>query len=124
MRRPRLRSWAPLAVTSILGISALAYWSERGTGYVDLRLLSLISPERAVYLGSRQVSGSGDRVVREDAGRLSLTDGRGWSSKIYCEVQVRKDRITTVAVRVMNGEPRCECEIPAAESSPAHVVCR
>src|SRR4051812_24399696 len=95
-------------VLSIIGLALVCCSDNRG-GYVRIRLMSMIDPQNAVYLGEAPLFGTGDRIIQEKVGRISLTNGRSWGSgKTYCDLQVRKDRITIVTVQVVNSQPRCE----------------
>jgi hypothetical protein len=124
MAASRLR-WRRLTGMSAVALSGIICACDSGNGYVNVRLLSPISPDRPLYVGSTSVVGLGDRVIRQKVGMTTLNSGGGWgNNKVYCKLQVGKDRITIVRVRLVSGEPRCECELRAPASTPSEPVCR
>jgi hypothetical protein len=42
---------------------------------------------------------------------------------LLCELVVRKDRITTVTVSVLDRPPRCHCRNVAGTDAPANRIC-
>lgn len=118
----RRRRLTGMAAVALLGIICAC---DSGNGYVNVRLVSPVRPDRPLYVGSTVVAGLGDRVIRQKVGTTTLNSGGGWgSNKVYCKLQVGKDRITIVTVRLVNGEPRCECATRAKESTPNELICR
>lgn len=122
MKRSAL-SIGRLGVASLFGALAVCC-SDTQAGYVNVRLLSFVAPSAPLYLGDTPLSGIGDHIIEHDVGTVSLTSGGFWPDKTFCELQVRSNRITTVTMRLVNGQPRCECEIAALESTPAKAICR
>jgi hypothetical protein len=94
-----------------------------GTGYINVHLISF-TPQFPIYLASMTISEPGDRIIEHKVGTVSVTNGRHWlAKKMYCQLRIRANRITTVTVRLVDGKPHCQCEIPARESTPDKVVC-
>lgn len=110
------------ALLLLIGL-ALVCCFDGESGYVTIRLMSMISPQDAIYLDSAEISGLGDRVIHQKVGTISLSGGGGWFRVTYCDLQVRKDRITIVTIRIVNSEPRCECEIRAPGSTLNKPIC-
>jgi hypothetical protein len=107
----------------LIGLALVCCWDSE-SGYVTIHLMSMINPQNALYLDLAQISGLGDRVIHQKVGTFSLTNGGSWvSGKTYCELQIRKDRITVVTIRIVNSEPHCECEIRAPGSTLDKPIC-
>ena len=114
-----------IGVPSLLFGLILISCAESERGYVHVRLINMINLETPIYVSTTPISGLGERIFREGIGTIALTNGASWGNgKTYCELQVRKNRITVVTVRVVNQQPRCECEIRAPESTAARIVCK
>ncbi|MBV8888904.1 MAG: hypothetical protein JO305_04480 [Alphaproteobacteria bacterium] len=99
---------------SALGIAACA---DRGEGFVELRpVAGRAALQEPLYLGAVKLDLSGGRrlVLRLPVGTVALSDGGfGPFATKYCEIVVRKDRVSTVFVRAWEQPPRCQCDIPS-----------
>jgi hypothetical protein len=52
----------------------------------------------------------GVAVLKHRTGTIKLaTDGSGGQLAVLCDVVVKKNRITTVTVSVLDRPPRCQC---------------
>ena len=62
---------------------------------------------------------NGTAVLRQGVGTVKLgTEGNGGNRALLCEIVVRKNRITSVTVSVLERPPRCQCR----NSGPADGV--
>ena len=99
-----------MAATSLL----LASCNVPGeTGYVEIRTVpvsSNVSP--SLYLDKVRLDPvrKGVAVLKHRTGTARLaTDGGGGQLAALCEVVVKKNRITTVTISVLERPPRCQC---------------
>jgi hypothetical protein len=112
-----------LATSIILGAPGLTGCDGQDTGYVDIALASGVPAERPLYVGSTPVSGHGHILLHRSVGTVSLKN-RAWFGDEYCQIRVRKDRLTTVTVRIVNQRPHCECEIRAPDAAAEVPICQ
>jgi len=78
-----------------------------------------------LYLGRLKLDlSSGRRLVfRLPVGAVGLTDDApGPFATRYCDILVRKDRISAITVR-LDTPPRCQCEIPSGTGTASLPSC-
>lgn len=106
-----MRSRIPVAVAALALLAAGC--KEQGSGYVELRFApSLQRP--TVLLGGKEVSAArgGSVVVKRGVGTAKLEFERRKDERVsLCEVNVRKDRVTTVTLSPQGGTLRCAIEL-------------
>ena len=81
------------------------------TGYVEVRTSppSLSAPP-LLYLGTTKLEPrNGAIVLRQPVGTTPLQGETGGQMILLCDVVVRKNRITTVTVSLVDRPPRCQC---------------
>jgi len=102
---------ALLAVGVVLALAACQPTSD--VGYVEIRTVptsSNVAPP-SLYLDALKVEPSkrGSAVLTQRVGTTKLaTDGAGGQLTL-CEIIVKKNRITTVTISVLERPPRCQC---------------
>jgi hypothetical protein len=99
-----------VALCSPAIVLALAACKE-DTGYVEIKVApGFIVPP--LMLGSARVdtTKTGSTVLREKVGTAKLEYERDGRRVPFCEFDVRKDRIVTVAVSAFGRDPRCKVE--------------
>lgn len=104
--RVRALAFAPVAL-------ALASCNiDGGEGYVEIKA---IPPSASLPLYLNQVKlepiRNGNAVLRQKVGIAKLqtdTDGAGHMA-LLCNIEVKKNRITSVTVSVVSRQPRCTC---------------
>jgi len=82
-------------------------------GYVEIRTMPVTTnvSQPSIYLDSIKVEPirKGSAVLTQRVGTTKLaTDGAG-GQLMLCEIVVKKNRITTVTVTVLERPPRCQC---------------
>ena len=93
---------------------ALAACDPRGdVGYVEIKTVpvSAVSAPR-LYLDQVKLDPlkKGVAVLRQRVGTARLaTDGGGGELFKLCDIAVKKNRITTVTISVLERPPRCQC---------------
>jgi len=86
------------------------------TGYVEIRASpASLSALPLLYLGTEKVEPrNGASVLRQPVGTMQLQSDAGGQMTLLCDVVVRKNRITTVTVSLVDRPPRAS----AAPTSP------
>lgn len=95
------------------GLAALAGCMPRDIGYVEIKTVPVApTTTTALYLDAVKLEPvkNGTAVLRQGVGTVKLaTDGNGGNRALLCEIVVRKNRITSVTVSVLEHPPRCQC---------------
>ena len=89
------------------------------TGFVEIKTFPS-STGTTLYLDDSKVEpikGSGT-VLRQRVGTIKLqTDTGAGKFAVLCELVIKKDRITSVTVSVLERPPRCQCRATDASRS-------
>ena len=98
---------------AVLAASSLGGCLERDVGYVEIKTVPIAATTNApLYLDAVKLEPvkNGTAVLRQTVGTAKLeVDGGGGSRAVLCDIVVRKNRITTVTVSVLDRPPRCQC---------------
>jgi hypothetical protein len=110
-------AWAGIVAAGL----ALAGCNVPGdTGYVEIRTVPA-APSRspALYLGTEKLEPmqKGVAVLKHRPGTTRLSAEATGGQAVLCDIVVRKDRITTVTVSVLERPPRCQCRNSAAKGA-------
>src|SRR5215475_5907650 len=94
--------------------------STADVGYVEIRTVPVSTnvSQPSLYLDTIKVEPirKGSAVLTQRVGTTKLaTDGAGGQLTL-CEIVVKKNRITTVTVTVLERPPRCQCRNTASGS--------
>ena len=84
---------------------------QEDTGYVEIKVApGFVVPP--LVLGASRVDPAkgGSTVLREKVGAAKLEYERDGRRVPFCEFEVRKNRIVTVAVSAFGRDPRCKVE--------------
>jgi hypothetical protein len=66
----------------------------------------------------------GQTILRASVGAHKLQiEGPGGQLALLCDLVVKKDRITTVTISVLDRPPRCQCRNNAGTDAPANRTC-
>jgi hypothetical protein len=89
---------------------ALAACKE-DTGYVEIKVApGFIVPPLVLGAARVDTTKAGSTVLREKVGAAKLEYERDGHRVPFCEFDVRKNRIVTVAVSAFGRDPRCKVE--------------
>jgi hypothetical protein len=108
-----LRNTGTLAAACLTAL-ALASCNPKGdVGYVEIKTVP-VAPvtQTTLYLDSSKLDPikRGAAVLRQQVGtRILQADGLGGQLAPICDVVVKKNRITTVTISVLERPPRCQC---------------
>lgn len=115
MRREQLawRVGGLLVSACIAGAAVYAWRPAADIGYVQINTVP-VAPltQAALYLDATKLRPirQGSTLLRQPVGVLKLqAAGLGGSLAPLCDIEVRKNRITTVTVSVLERPPRCQC---------------
>ena len=114
---------------AVLATLALAACDLEGdTGFVEIKTVptSTLAPPLAFYLDSDRLDPfkKGNAVLRQRVGtrKLQIEAANGNLAPL-CELVVKKNRITTVTVTVVERPPRCQCGTSAGTDRAANRTC-
>jgi hypothetical protein len=96
----------------ILSLATLAACTPTDVGYVEIRTVPVATPATALYLDSVKLEPpkNGTAVLRQRVGTAKLaTQAGGGQMAVLCDIVVRKNRITTVTISLLERPPRCQC---------------
>jgi hypothetical protein len=111
-----------LAVSvAIVGAAIAACRPGDDVGYVEIKTVP-VTPvtQTAFYLDSTKLAPikKGSAVLRQRVGTLKLqADGIAGSFAPLCDIVVRRNRITTVTVSVLERPPRCQCRYGGSDAA-------
>ena len=114
-----------LASVLIVGGVIVACRPTADTGYVEIKTVPAAAVTSAVlYLDAEKLAPikQGSAILRQPVGTMKLqADAAGGARAALCDIVVRKNRITTVTVSVLERPPRCQCRYGGAD--PASRTC-
>jgi hypothetical protein len=114
-----------VASVLIVGAAIVACRPTGDTGYVEIKTVpAAAAMPTALYLDAEKLAPikKGSAVLRQPVGTMKLqADGIGGARAALCDVVVRKNRITTVTISVLERPPRCQCRYGGAD--PASRTC-
>jgi hypothetical protein len=102
-----------------LAVMALAACTPKEAGYVEIKTVPVANAATALYLDSVKLEPlkNGTAVLRQGVGTTKLAIEGGGAKFALCDIVVRKNRITTVTVSVLERPPRCMCRSSAPDGS-------
>jgi len=115
-------------LTLVLALTLLALAAcdfGGGFGYVEIKSIPA-SPAVPLYLDSVKLEPirNGNAVLREKVGTMKLqADSDGGQLMVLCNIEVRKNRITTVTVSAVSRQPRCQCGRTSGADAPGNRTC-
>ncbi len=102
-----------LASVAIVGAAIAACLPSGDVGYVEIKTVPLTPvTQAALYIDSTRLAPirQGSALLRERVGTLKLqADAFGGARAPLCDIEVKKDRITSVTISVLERPPRCVC---------------
>jgi hypothetical protein len=103
-----------LAVSVLVVGAAITAWRPAAdVGYVEIKTVPAAPvTQTALYIDAAKLAPirRGSAILRQPIGTLKLqTDGIAGSLAPLCEIVVKRNRITTVSVSILDRPPRCQC---------------
>ena len=113
-----------IAAVLVAGAMLTACQFADDVGYVEIKTMpiSTSAGPLSLYLDTEKLDASkkGGAVLRQRVGtaKLAIETGGGHLA-LLCDVVVRKNRVTTVTLSVLERPPRCQCR-NVSPSAGAH----
>ena len=102
-----------LASAAIVGAVIVACRPSGDVGYVEIKTVPAAPvTQAALYLDSTRLAPirQGSALLRQRVGTLKLqAEVFGGAKAPLCDIEVKKDRITSVTISVLERPPRCVC---------------
>ena len=109
----------------ILGAAVVLLRPTRDVGYVEIKTVPVASlTQTALYIDSAKLAPikQGSAILQERVGTLRLqADGLAGSLTPLCDIVVKRNRITTVTISVLERPPRCQCRFSGSDAARACV---
>jgi hypothetical protein len=115
-----MRASGTVAGVVAAGVILAACNPTGDTGYVEIRTVPVASQRSpSLYLDSTKLEPvqKGVAVLKQRAGTTKLSAESIGGQVAICDIVVRKNRITTVTVSVLERPPRCQCRNSAAKGA-------
>ncbi len=105
----------------ILGAAVVLFRPTSDVGYVEIKTVP-IAPvtQTALYINSTKLAPikQGNAILQERVGTLRLqADGLAGALAPLCDVVVKRNRITTVIISVLERPPRCQCRFSGSDAA-------
>jgi hypothetical protein len=115
-----------LALSAVIVGAVIAACRPTGdSGYVEIKTVPIAAvTQTALYIDSTRLAPikKGSAILRQRVGTLKLqADGTGGSLAPLCDIVVKRNRITTVTVSVLERPPRCLCRYSGSDAAHACV---
>jgi hypothetical protein len=106
-------------VAAIVALIALAACTPKDAGYVEIKTVPVANPTAALYLDSVKLDPlkNGTAVLRQNVGTTKLAADITGGKLALCDIGVRKNRITTVTLSMLERPPRCMCRNSAPDGA-------
>lgn len=114
-------------LASACGVALAGCMPPGEVGYVEIKTVPMAqTTPTALYLDTTKVTPikKGSAVLRQAVGTVKLqADVVGGQMATLCSLVVKKNRITTVTISVLEHPPRCQCRFGAGADTPAGRTC-
>jgi hypothetical protein len=109
----------------IVGAAVVLFKPTSDIGYVEIKTVP-VAPltQTALYIDSTKLAPirQGSAILQERVGTLRLqADGLAGSLAPLCDIVVKRNRITTVTISVLERPPRCQCRFGGSDAVRACV---
>jgi hypothetical protein len=121
-----MRRLLGLVISAVLVGAVIAACRPSGdVGYVEIKTVPATTvTQTALFIDSAKLAPikKGNAILRERVGTLKLQgEGIAGSLAPLCDIVVKRNRITTVTVSVLERPPRCQCRYVGADDAHACV---
>jgi hypothetical protein len=113
-----------VVLPAVIGLAACTF--ERSTGYVEIRTVPATPPpQMTLYVDGTRLEPlkKGAVVLRQSVGTHKLGFAGSGDPTTLCELVVKKDRITTVTVSLLDRPPRCQCRASTGTDAASNKSC-
>ncbi len=103
----------------IVGAAVVLFRPTSDVGYVEIKTVP-VAPvtQTALYIDSNKLAPikQGSAILQQRVGTLRLqADGLAGSLAPLCDIVVKRNRITTVTISVLERPPRCQCRFSGSD---------
>ena len=115
-----------VACASVVFALALTGCNVSDVGYVEIKTVPVSASQPVLYLDSVKLDPihNGVAVLKQRTGTVRLQlDSGGTPGAVVCEAVVRKDRITSLTLSVLDRPPRCQCANNARTDPASNKTC-
>ena len=109
----------------ILGAAVVLFRPTSDVGYVEIKTVPIAAvTQTALYIDSTKLAPikQGSAILQERVGTLRLqADGLAGALAPLCDIVVKRNRITTVIISVLERPPRCQCRFSGSDAAHACV---
>jgi hypothetical protein len=115
-----------LAISALIVVAVIAACRPNGdVGYVEIKTVP-VAPvtQMALYLDTTKLAPikRGSTILREHVGTRKLqADWIAGALAPLCDIVIKRNRITTVTVSVLERPPRCQCRFNGNDADRACV---
>jgi hypothetical protein len=113
-----------LASAAIVGAAIAACRPSGDVGYVEIKTVPVASvTQTALYIDSAKIDPikNGSTILQQRVGTLKLQAGATPNALApLCDIVVKKNRITTVTISVLERPPRCQCRYSGSDGATEH----
>jgi hypothetical protein len=111
-----------VAASVLIAGAAIAACRPNGdAGYVEIKTVPTAPvTQAALYIDTTKLAPirKGSALLREPVGTLRLQiDGVAGAMAPLCDIVVKRNRITTVTVSVLDRPPRCQCRLSGSDTA-------
>jgi hypothetical protein len=118
------RALGLLASAIIVGAAIAACRPMGDVGYVEIKTVPAAPlTQTTLYLDSTKLAPikKGSAILRQRVGTRKLqADGFAGTLAPLCDIVVKKNRITTVTISVLERPPRCQCRYSGTDAATEH----
>ena len=116
------RHWV-IAAVAIAALTLSACQSADDVGYVEIKTVPVSTSvaQPSLYLDTLKLDApkKGVAVLRQRVGTAKLAiEAAGGHLALLCDIVVKKNRITTVTLSVLERPPRCQCRNASQGTGP------
>ena len=109
----------------VVGAAVVLFRPTSDVGYVEIKTVPVaLVTQTALYIDSNRLAPikQGSAILQERVGTLRLqADGLAGSLAPLCDIVVKRNRITTVTISVLERPPRCQCRFSGPDAARACV---
>jgi hypothetical protein len=114
-----------ILASAAIVVAAIMAWKPSGDiGYVQINAVPVAPITQAqLYFDAIRLAPlkNGTALLRQSVGTLTLRAASYGSATVpLCQIEVRKDRITTVTVSMLERPPRCQCRFNSGGDTTNH----
>jgi hypothetical protein len=110
-----------LASVCVVGAAIVACRPTGDVGYVQINTVpSAPLTQMALYLDATKLDPirQGSALLRQPVGTLKLQAASyGGAIAPLCDIEIKRDRITTVTISVLDRPPRCQCRFSGQDAA-------